>query len=458
MALRLEQFYNRHRRVAEWILYIYTAECVLGCSGRWMSFGPVSIRMILFTLAFLATLPAVILDWKRLLKSAPVILTAVFFVFLLRGLVFGLQNGNQPLFIRMDLTCFLGLALLPGILAVTDSREKLDDLLNVIFLFSVILAVITAALHFMVAFAGLYSAVKINFMLILPRQMGALGLYDSGVLRIYLKSQVFLQFAFLIGLKKAVYAEKKKRLFLGICLGLIVFAVVLSFTRGFWLGLGISILLAFVFQWNSRGKLFRTCLVSAGCFLILLGASCAAFGSFNLVGEIAKRFDPNLVVLSDNKDIDVEYFYKEFGINAEENIDAIRIRKESLKMLRERIAEKPLLGHGLGANLDGIREDGRAEYMYLDIFMKMGLGGLLAFALLCLSGPVIWFRGRLRHLTLPEAGGYVMAAFLGLCVTSAFNPYLSTPMGLLMLSTASACALVPGCLRREGSAGEGETP
>ena len=158
------------------------------------------------------------------------------------------------------------------------------------------------------------------------------------------------------------------------------------------------------------------------------------------MGEIAKRFDPNLVVLSDKDKIDVEYFYKEFGINAEENIDAIRIRKESLKMLKERISEKPLLGHGLGSNLDGIREDGRAEYMYLDIFMKMGIGGLLSFVCLCLWAPGAYLlRGR-RKEPLPESAGFVMAGLLGLCLTSVFNPYLSTPMGLLMLSIACAAA------------------
>ena len=33
-----------------------------------------------------------------------------------------------------------------------------------------------------------------------------------------------------------------------------------------------------------------------------------------------------------------------------------------------------------------------------------------------------------------------MAGLLGLCLTSVFNPYLSTPMGLLMLSIACAAA------------------
>ena len=438
--MRFREFYYRHIRIEEVILYVYAVECVLGCSGRWASFGPVSIRMILFTLAFLATAPAVICERKRLLRSTPVILMLLFFVFLAMGLVIGLRNGNNRLFIRMDLTCFLGLALLPGILAIVRDEACLERLLNVVFWASVVLALITAVLHYMVAFAGLYSAVKINFMLILPRQMGALGLYDSGVLRIYLKSQVFLQFAILVGLKKAVNASKKKRILLAVCEGLILFAIVLSFTRGFWLGLGASLVLIFVCEWKKRKKMFCTGLAAAVCFLVLIGVSTAIFGDFTLVGEIAKRFDPNLVVLSDKDKIDVEYFYKEFGINAEENIDAVRIRKESLKMLKERISEKPLQGHGLGSNLDGIREDGRAEYMYLDIFMKMGIGGLLSFVCLCLWSPGACLHRRTRKEPLPESTGFIMAALLGLCLTSVFNPYLSTPMGLLMLSIGCAAA------------------
>ncbi len=438
--MKFKEFYYRHIRIAEVILYIYTVECVLGCSGRWASFGPVSIRMILFTIAFLAAAPAVIYERKRLARSVPVLLMLLYFAFLAMGLAFGLQNGNNRLFIRMDLTCFLGLALLPGILAVVRDEAGLERLLNVVYRSSVVLALITAVLHYMVAFAGLYSAVKINFMLILPRQMGALGLYDSGVLRIYLKSQVFLQFAFLIGLKKAIAATKKNRILIALCEGLILFAVVLSFTRGFWLGLGASLVLIFALEWKKRKEMFRTGLAAAACFLVLIGFSTAVFGDFTLVGEIAKRFDPNLVVLSDKDKIDVEYFYKEFGINAEENIDAIRIRKESLKLLKERIREKPLQGHGLGSNLDGIREDGRAEYMYLDIFMKMGIGGLLSFVCLCLWAPAAYLYRRGRKEPLPGSAGFIMAAMLGLCLTSVFNPYLSTPMGLLMLSIACAAA------------------
>ena len=436
--MNFKEFYYRHIRIAEVILYIYTVECVLGCSGRWASFGPVSIRMILFTIAFLAAAPAVIYERKRLLQSPPVLLMLLFFAFLAMGLVFGLQNGNDRLFIRMDLTCFLGLALLPGSLAVIRDETGMKRLLNVVYWSSVILALITAVLHYMVAFAGLYNAVKINFMLILPRQMGALGLYDSGVLRIYLKSQVFLQFAFLIGLKKAIGASKKKRILFAVCEGLILFAVVLSFTRGFWLGLGASLVLIFALEWKERKEMFRIGLAAALCFLVLIGFSTAVFGDFTLVGEIAKRFDPNLVVLSDKDKIDVEYFYKEFGINAEENIDAIRIRKESLKMLKERISEKPLQGHGLGSNLDGIREDGRAEYMYLDIFMKMGIGGLLSFVCLCLWAPAAYLFRRIRKESLPRSAAFIMAGMLGLCLTSVFNPYLSTPMGLVMLSIACA--------------------
>ena len=60
--MNFKEFYYRHIRIAEVILYIYTVECVLGCSGRWASFGPVSIRMILFTIAFLAAAPAVIYE------------------------------------------------------------------------------------------------------------------------------------------------------------------------------------------------------------------------------------------------------------------------------------------------------------------------------------------------------------------------------------------------------------
>ena len=119
--------------------------------------------------------------------------------------------------------------------------------------------------------------------------------------------------------------------------------------------------------------------------------------------------------------------------------------------LRRRIAQKPIIGSGLGANLDDVRSDGKAEYMYMDITMKTGFVGIILmfvtffgfcvkplvthFTTKAFQKEVLWSSKRMRNHVL-------LAALVGVAVTSIFNPFLANPMGIAaMMITAAAYAV-----------------
>ena len=68
---------ERYRKSAQLTVYLFIAECALGSSGRWLTIGPLSIRMILFAIAFLVTLPFVIRDIRKLARNPQVIVTVI---------------------------------------------------------------------------------------------------------------------------------------------------------------------------------------------------------------------------------------------------------------------------------------------------------------------------------------------------------------------------------------------
>ena len=175
-----------------------------------------------------------------------------------------------------------------------------------------------------------------------------------------------------------------------------------------------------------------------------------------------ERFDPSLIVIlpprpGQTPSTPVEDG-DEFGVAAD-------LRSKTLGEQLRLIRENPLIGYGLGKNLDGIRDDGKTEYMYPDLWMKTGLPGLLLFLASCFWYGVVLLvrtlrapRGRRQELCgLNTAGGLAwvwVCGLLGVGVTSYFNPFLTTPMGILVVGFAAAAVLLTPRERRAPQAAD----
>lgn len=451
------RFLEKTDRLGFGLLMALMAECTLGSSGRWLAIGGVSIRMLLFALCFVATLPALCSRLKQTMRRPHVALAILFGLDLAAMAVVGWRQGNALAFVKADVTSFLTLALLPGFLATVRTKQRVERLADCLIVSACVLALATATIHYALAFTTDEQIVALNEWMN-QTSMGGLFTLTTGVQRVYFKSQIFLQVAMLLGAYKITRSSGGVRAALYLCEGLLLFACILSYTRGFWLGLAISAGLLLVFDAREIGTYIRALGVGAVVFCALLLASWAAYGAPKAAVEIVHRFDPNLIVLSsevrqeDKATVSPQQSPVPSGqdVISTENRVAVELREQSLRGAYAEIARQPLLGAGLGKNLDQIRADGKIEYTYLDVLMKMGAVGLALF-LLTFFWPALeylfyWARGLKKRTEAPERLllAALTAGYLGVAITSAVNPFLTNPMGimlLLLLSAAMQCYL-----------------
>lgn len=436
-------------RLAMLFLCLYTAECAIGCSGRWLNFGPISIRMLLFGCCMVLTLPKVIRQIKDLIRLPYLWILLAFALVLGVSAVIGLRNGNSKSFLFADITSLLSFALFPGVVVTVNTRERLKLLMKVMFYATSALALVTTVLHFVLAFLSTADITALNNWFN-DLALGGLAKMPTGVQRIYLRSQIFLQIALLFGIWQLKVCESKaERLLIWVCEALMLFSVILTYTRGFWLALAFSAVLFFVIFIRH----WRHCLKCAGILalslIVLLGASWVAYRSPCASVAILERFDPSLIVIMPQRP----------GEEPEEPEDddafsqAAVLRSKTLAEQNRYIMEHPILGNGLGKNLDGIRDDGKTEYMYQDMWMKTGIIGLGLFLLSCFWHTGTMVRRLIRAkkeertelLRWHTDSGHALlwcCSVIGVAVTSYFNPFLSTPMGILVvLLTAVAVNL-----------------
>ena len=435
-------------------LCLFAGECVLGASGRWLSFGPLSIRIILCVVCFFLTLPNVLRNWRDLLGNRFVKFALLFGFYLVAAAVIGWRRGNNLGFIKADITGLLALILLPGFLVTVHSRERLNRLVDIIFYCTIGLGAVTVGIHFCGAFFSQQAVDGLNNWLN-AHAMGGLAYLSTGIQRIYIRSQIFLQVGIFIGLYKLWTCTGRKRwLTLG-SVALITFACLLTYTRGFWLGFALAaVLLLALTPAHWKRYIISVALIGAlvaGLFLLSWGV----YGKPYAAQELAGRFNPNLIsgalipIDPDNPSDPSDPSDPTAPTLPDANLEALELRQKTLQEQNRLIGQAPILGNGLGTNLDGIREDGKTEYMYHDMLMKTGIVGFLLFMMAFFLPAGLLVKQHLKLLkdrkpfawNSPEMGNIVLAiAFISVAVTSYTNPFLTNPMGiLLVMLLAAAC-------------------
>ena len=467
-------FYKVCDKLSLVAISLFALECVLGCSGRWLNFGRFSIRMVLFTLCFLLTLPNVFRQLRALIRSPYVILTVLFGFYLMLAALIGWKRQNNIGFIVADITGFLTLALMPGFLATVCTPKRIHRLTDMIFWGSLILGIVTTVMHICLAFIP---DTQINMLngLLNNHYMGGFAHLQTGMLRIYLRSQIFLQVGLLLGLRKCWTVSGWKRWLLFVAEGILLFGCLMSLTRGFWLGFAASAVLLLLLY----PQFWKQYLITVGAVAVvvvgLFSLSWLSYGHPVAAKEIVNRFNPALIsgallppdaTTPSSPDVTGPSSPDVTGPSSpdttvpdsskpgdsdnipDSDLDAVEIRQKTLQELNTFIRSRPIFGNGLGTSLGGLRDGGKTEYMYQDNLMKLGIVGFLLFLAvfflpvlqlliravrrLISKKPIPWDSSEMHDLILA-------CAYIGVALTSYVNPYLTNPMGiLLVLLTTSA--------------------
>jgi O-antigen ligase len=264
----------------------------------------------------------------------------------------------------------------------------------------------------------------------------------SGWNRVFIQSQIFPIIAYYFCLFKAATYEHfreifKKQNWLNLILASLFFSTLLiSLSRSFWFGFAVVIALALIIIWRLYS--FKRAATVGIWFL-----ASAALGVLMIIAMTPKligNFDDQLAGRLGNK-----------------QEAAVVSRWSLLPVLVSEIKKNPISGQGFGATATYISSDPRIlqnnpdgkyttyafEWGYLDIWLKIGILGIIAyFCLLFVLIKAAFLQAKIKAKN-KEAGFYLSLAsgLVFLAALNVFTPYLNHPLGIGFIIISSC--LIP---------------
>lgn len=356
--------------------------------------------------------------------------------FVVIGVVNGFLRGHSLSNIFFDFNAFIYLLLIfPAIVTYTkdeagdkpDKEEPLATNLKAVFLGGAIYLSLETLILLFIFTHNLNFAPDI-YAWLRKTLVGEMTPTLSGWPRIFIQSQIYPIIAFLfLSFKESC---KKSDIFLA---ALFLSSALISFSRSFWLALIVTIIFSLYLIWRYQG--FKK---SSRLFLKISGAGVLSF----LIVYIVAIF-PYPKAGAFNAD-----FLNRISNGGE---SAISSRWSLMPELFKEIKREPILGQGYGAtvtykssdprilqdNPSGIYTTYAFEWGYLDLWLKIGLLGLLSyFILLFILVKKSLKKKNINYLNLGLGMGLIFLA-----LTHIFTPYLNHPLGFGFLIIASC--LIP---------------
>lgn len=461
-------------KYAFYALLLYFADIILLGTGALTRIGPLSTRILFFGLAGLLSVPLLIKNLKKLIKTPVVYMTAGFFVWMMVGMVVGIVKGNRTEIIKSDFMGYMNLLLLPTMMVVLNSKDRIRTLFRTI-------AYCCAAVS--------VGAIVLSFTNLLPFRVAiyswlnkqglcALSGMTHIAVRVFFHTGTrYLFVAFLIALYFLMTENKGRKNSLFWCgmMALYIVGIFLSYTRAIYAACFVVAVVAFVFAAICRKDLFKRMLkgfgfaaVCAVLFIVLLGGVQkgqnlirVSFYRILLSVDLPSSMTQDEGGFIDEGDLEVEQISGDIQLGNE-------IRQAKKLLLGESMAKSPIFGNGLGAAIEfhtGIMpyidfgdeeqasgnasgdasgnaalmeeraialekslSDGYVEYFYHDIINKLGIIGLALYL-----APYIWMAvttlraGKSRHFMLSVC---VFGSISYFFVIAYFNPCMNTTVGI----------------------------
>ncbi|MBE6764311.1 MAG: hypothetical protein E7546_00325 [Ruminococcaceae bacterium] len=464
-------FEEKCSKYAFYALLLYFVDIILLGTGGLTKIGPLSTRILFFGIAGLLSLPILFRNIKKLIKTPVVLFSAAFFVWMVIGGVIGFVKGNRTDIIKSDFMGYMNLLLLPTMLVIINSKERLNTLFKAIAYSCGAVSV---------------GAILLSFTNLMPFRdplrhwltdvgLCALSGMTSVAVRVFFHTGSRYMFA---GLLIAFYflltekGDRKRSLHWCGLMSLYIVGIFLSYTRAIYAACFVVAVAAFVFAAVSKKGLWKRILkafgFAAACavlFIILLGGVQkgqnlikVAFYRILLSTDLPSSMVGDDGGLIDTSDGEMDKISEDVQLGSE-------IRQAKKILLSESIVKSPVIGNGLGAAikyhpeiLDRIEfekeeEDasgdasgaaaaasanaaaiekslrsGYVEYFYHDIINKLGIIGLALYL-----APYIWMAvttlraGKSKHLMVSIAAFGSISYFF---VIAYFNPCMNTTVGI----------------------------
>jgi len=350
----------------------------------------------------------------------------ILFLFIAWSAINGLLNHNGFNNIFFDLNGWLYFALIFPIAEVLKEKKDIYKLGEIFLASTIWLSFKTFFVLFFFSH-NLFNSTLELYQWIRNTGVGEITQIQGGFYRVFFQSHIFILigfFIFLIFMDESIKNKNKKNLYSLFFLSSIFLSVILlSFSRSFWVGLTVGFLffifyILFIYKWRIAIKTI-TLLLMAGTMSAVLIVAVVKFPYPRPLGgfDTASLFSDRV---------------------SQTNESAISSRWQLLPPLREAIKENFILGKGFGASITYESKDPRVletsadgkyttyafEWGWLDIWLKLGIFGLISY--IVLMGKIIYDGLKTKeNLSSGLAIGLIILA-----AVSFFSPYTNHPLGI----------------------------
>lgn len=409
---------------------IALAELFLGSHGYlfYLSFNgaQISIRMALFLIILSIGLTRLFMsykeiNWAKLTKSIlPILALGViaFFAFI-QGVMrhYGFSN------VFFDANAFLYLGFIIPLIVVGREESFYKSALTILLLASAYLAFKTLILMYLFTHVSFQFFDLDVYAWLRQTRIAELTMTTTAAWRVFMASQIYLLVSFTIvftrALDKPIWLNWQRVLYLG----LMSAGIIASFSRSFWLGFGVAMLtlggwLVLSLEWE---KIIRA--IGLTFVAVALG--------FGFIFVCLKFPWPRP---TPGAGLDLGSRLEIFGEAAASS------RWNLLPPLWNAVEKNLVMGAGFGSSVTYISNDPRVraadktgnyttaafEWGYLDLWLKIGLVGLMVFG----WGIYSIFRSGYRKDAFKGASVGVLAGLVAVLGVHIGSPYLNHPLGL----------------------------
>jgi hypothetical protein len=414
-------------RSLEWGILLILIELIIGSHGHLFSlsiFGfSLSIRMVLWSSVMLNYLFKLIK--KKIKIKLPFLNYYIFlaiFVFLALINALLLKNDFSSLYSDFNSWLFFLLIFPISYVYLKADQSKLLRLRNVFFLAVFWLSIKTLFLVFF--FSHNFTFLPDMYRWLRDSRIAEITSLANSWPRIFIQSQIYSAVAFLLLVFKRDFVSKWNsfELFLS---ALFLSTVIISFSRSFWLALFLVFIITTVYSLIKTKKWQKIKLSIKKLIIIIL----LSFSFIYLANNILFFSSSSQFSLRDIRE----------RVKYQEDEAALASRWSLLPVLVDEIIKKPLIGHGFGhlvtyqsfdprvlkIDSSGWHETYAFEWGYLDLWLKLGAFGLLAYLWLLFSLLIQSYKKRSLYFFTP--------IILFLMIVHFFTPYLNHPLGISII-------------------------
>ena len=347
-------------------------------SGRFLEFGPLTLRMVFFVFAI--SLSVFIYSYRLKIKSYILWLLYIHLTLLSFSTSVGILNGAELSLIVEDVKPLLYFFMILPFAIFIKSNQSIKLVTNSIkfssFIMMIIYLMLIAMIYFgLIDFKTVYHLISENSNDIMFRGS------SSSEPQFFYKGFLYLNIGFIFFLLSPKKLDKYIAL-------LLLISILLTFTRGFLLGLMLAFMYSFMVELKNKKSFFY--------FLIILLLIIIIFPIYmNFVGERG---------------------------------GSVRVRMIQIEQVIDSIGVLSLfIGHGFGIGVP--IKPVHMEVAYLEIFHKQGLLGLIFWF------AIIWMITK-QYMTIKYKNHIVKSFFIGsifVFMQSLTNPFINNPIGLSMV-------------------------